>query len=136
MNNNEFGHNRRKFMRLEASSTVSYSDSPDPAISHPARFTDITREGMRMISDRPLDLDSKVSLAFQIPGDTFPILADGSTSIGPSFDASDARSAPAVAAAPPSAASPTAFRAAASGATSTSCSISCAVPSSPSGRAT
>ena len=77
MNNNEFGSNRRKFMRLEASSTVSYTESPDPAIGQPARFTDITREGLRMISERPLHLDSKVSLAFQIPGEQFPVLADG-----------------------------------------------------------
>ena len=32
---------------------------------------------MRLISDSPLPPDSKVSLAFPIPGEPFPVLADG-----------------------------------------------------------
>jgi hypothetical protein len=77
MNTDELGSNRRKYMRLEASSTVSYSDSHKPEPGRPARFTDITREGVRLISDSPLPPDSKVSLAFPIPGEPFPVLADG-----------------------------------------------------------
>ena len=68
---------RRRFMRFEAILEVIYSLLGKPASKAKSYLKDLSKEGLRLIGNNPLQRGSLVELEMKIPGDNIPIFAFG-----------------------------------------------------------
>ena len=68
---------RRKFMRFEAVLDVIYNILGNSASKTKSYLKNLSKEGLRLIGDRPLQKGSFVELEMKIPGDNIPIFAFG-----------------------------------------------------------
>ena len=68
---------KRKFMRFETVLDVIYSILGNSASRTKSYLKNLSKEGLGLVSDRPLQKGSFVELEMKIPGDNIPIFAFG-----------------------------------------------------------
>jgi c-di-GMP-binding flagellar brake protein YcgR len=68
---------KRKFMRFEAVLDVIYSILGNSASKTKSYLKNLSKEGLGLIGNRPLQRGSFVELEMKIPGDNIPIFAFG-----------------------------------------------------------
>jgi len=77
---------RRKFMRFNALIDVFYHALGNPAAKYRSCMRDLSKEGMRISSEKKLDEGSELELELKIPGDNIPIFANAEVAWSERFD--------------------------------------------------
>ena len=67
---------RRKFFRFDAPIAIQYSTEKDRA-DVPVKTKNVSREGVSFATDKKLDKNEVLKMKFEIPGDNFPVFAQG-----------------------------------------------------------
>ena len=67
---------RRKFFRFDAPLAVKYASDKDSTEGW-SKTMNISREGVAFATESVLDKDETVKMQFEIPGDNFPVFAQG-----------------------------------------------------------
>lgn len=67
---------RRKFFRFDAPLAVKYASDTNSTEGW-SKTKNISREGVAFTTDRVLGTDETVKMQFEIPGDNFPVFAQG-----------------------------------------------------------
>ncbi|MFH1753716.1 MAG: PilZ domain-containing protein [Candidatus Omnitrophota bacterium] len=67
---------RRKFFRFDAPLNIKYASDRDSAEGW-SRTKNVSREGVAFAADTQLGKDQTLKMQFDIPGDNFPVIAQG-----------------------------------------------------------